>query len=57
MTIEVQILRADERDILRHAAPGVFDDAIAEAGLSSFFDDPRHVLGVAIDDGVVVGMV
>lgn len=57
MTTTVKILRGNERDALRNVAPDVFDDPIDEAGLAAFFDDPRHMLGVAIDDGVVVGMV
>ena len=37
-------------------APDVFDNAVDAVQLNRFVGDPRHILVVAIDDGLVVGM-
>jgi aminoglycoside 6'-N-acetyltransferase I len=41
---------------LDRVAAEVFDGAVVEPSLSRFLDDGRHILAVAIDEGVVVGM-
>lgn len=57
MTIDIRVLGAGDDDVLRHVADGVFDHAIDPQLAAEFLSDPRHHLIVAIDDGLVVGMV
>src|SRR4051794_33048143 len=57
MPIEIRLLGADDAEMLRSVAPGVFDDPIQPRLTRAFLDDPRHHLTVAREDGVVVGMV
>ncbi len=57
MAIEVRLLGREEGDVLQHVADGVFDDALDAYWTTAFFEDARHHLCVAIEDGVVVGMV
>ena len=55
--IEVRMLRAGEESILLRAAPDLFDNDVKAALAREFLADPRHHIGVAIDDGAVVGFV
>lgn len=57
MSLEIRRLTRGDRAVLDRVADDVFDDAIRPALTAEFFDDPRHHLVVAIDDGVVVGFV
>lgn len=58
MSIEIKVLMGDDHGALaRVGEPGVFDDPVSASGRAAFFADARHMLGVAIDDGLVVGMV
>jgi ribosomal protein S18 acetylase RimI-like enzyme len=55
--ITIKVLDANDADVLRRVAPGVFDDPIQAARAEEFLADGRHHLAVAIDDGLVVGFV
>jgi aminoglycoside 6'-N-acetyltransferase I len=55
MAIEVRLLRRGDEHVLAAVAPDVFDDPLDAAATAIFLADPRHLLTVAIDDGVVVG--
>lgn len=57
MAIVVRVLGRDEGDVLLRVADGVFDETVDAYWTSAFFADLRHHLAVAIEDGVVVGMV
>ncbi|MDB5034810.1 MAG: acetyltransferase [Chlorobi bacterium] len=58
MPMEIRELRAGDAAILGTAPPGeVFDNDIDEFAARDFLADPRNRMVVAIDDGVVVGMV
>ena len=52
---DVRFLRAEDKDLLRHVAPDVFDDPIDPAAMTRFLDDPRHHMAVAVDADLVVG--
>lgn len=56
-TATVRLLGPDEAAALERVADDVFDDPIVPARAREFLADPHHHLVVAIDDGVVVGMV
>jgi len=53
--IAIRLLDADDQDLRRRVAPGVFDDPIFEPSTEAFLADPRHRLVVAVDEDVVVG--
>lgn len=55
--VDVRLLGANDAALLSRVAPDVFDGPIDPRWTAEFFADPRHHLVVAIDDGVVVGMV
>jgi aminoglycoside 6'-N-acetyltransferase I len=57
MAVEIKLLSPDDADILRHVAPGTFDDALDARVTQEFLSDARHHLAVAIDDGLVVGFI
>ena len=57
VTIDIRILRAGDEAALDRVALDVFDDPIVPEVARAFVADPRHHLGVAIDDGIVVGFV
>jgi aminoglycoside 6'-N-acetyltransferase I len=55
MNVEIRMLQPNERYVLDHVAPDVFDHAIDPCWSAEFFADPRHHLAVAIDGKLVVG--
>ena len=57
MTLEIRLLGPDDRGVLERVAPGVFDHPVEPRWADTFLADPRHHLVVALDDGIVVGMV
>jgi ribosomal protein S18 acetylase RimI-like enzyme len=57
MSIEIKLLDAGDEHVLARVGPDVFDHAIDAEAARAFLADPRLHLAVAIDDGVVVGMV
>lgn len=57
MPIEIKLLRAEDERVLEHVGPDVFDHAIDPEAARAFLADPRLHVAVAVDDGVVVGMV
>ena len=57
MTIDIQLLTAANAPMLKHTAADVFDFEIREDYLTDFLNDPRHIMYVALDNSLVVGMV
>ena len=55
--IELRVLGADDDCVLQNVADGVFDFVVQPDLIAEFLADPRHHLVVAIDQGLVVGMV
>ena len=55
MAIEVRLLRHGDESVLAHVAPDVFDDPIDAHAAARFLSEPRHLLTVALDAGLVVG--
>jgi ribosomal protein S18 acetylase RimI-like enzyme len=55
MTIAIKVLGPDDEAVLRHVAPGVFDNPVDDDLAFEFLTDPRHHLVVAIEDKTVVG--
>lgn len=53
--LEVRLLGLGEEGVLVRVAEGVFDDPIDTSAVQEFLADPRHLLAVAVDDGLVVG--
>ena len=56
MSVEIRVLGPDDAPLFERIAEGVFDHPVQPALLDEFLNDPRHVLSVAIADGVIVGM-
>jgi aminoglycoside 6'-N-acetyltransferase I len=54
---EVRVLGVGDHALLAAAAPGVFDSGVDEVASKEFLADARHHITVAIDAGVVVGLV
>lgn len=54
---EIRLLTAADASLLQRVAPDVFDGPVDPLWTSEFLADARHHLIVALDDGVVVGMV
>jgi ribosomal protein S18 acetylase RimI-like enzyme len=54
--MDVRILTPADAAVLDRIAEGVFDHAVQPALTAEFLNDPRHVLCVAVEDGVVIGM-
>ena len=52
----IQPLTTANVQCLDRLAPEVFDNAIDPVQLARFLGDPRHLMLVAIEDGLVVGM-
>ena len=59
MTTDPEFLLVDAGNAaaLEHVAPDVFDGPVDPRWTAEFIADARHHLIVAVDDGVVVGMV
>ena len=55
--LEVRLLNSDDIDALAAVADGVFDGPVQPQLARAFLSDARHHLCVAIQDGVIVGMV
>ena len=53
--VEVIDLTAETAGLLDHLAPDVFDEPILPKSLVAFLEDPRHLLVLAVVDGVVIG--
>jgi ribosomal protein S18 acetylase RimI-like enzyme len=56
MTIEIVALSSGNTSLLERIGLDVFDNAIDQQQLAKFVADPRHVMILALDAGVVVGM-
>ena len=52
----VHLLSQENAHLLEQAAPDVFDNPIDDRQLRAFLDDDRHILFVALDNDIVVGM-
>lgn len=57
MTVELRRLGPDDATVLERVAEDVFDGPVVLALGREFLDDPRHHLIVALDDGVIIGMI
>jgi ribosomal protein S18 acetylase RimI-like enzyme len=59
MTIqtEIRLVTAADAEVLGRVTPGVFDGPVDPRWASEFLTDARHHLIVALDEGVIVGMV
>ena len=57
MAIEIRLLRAGDEAVLDRVAADVFDHAVHPVWTRRFFREANHHLVVALDDGVVVGMI
>ena len=56
MSIKIQLLTKDRAPLLSNVAPEVFDCEIKPRYVQAFLEDPRHVMYIATEDQVVVGM-
>lgn len=56
MSIEIVPLNSTNAELLKDIAPDVFDHEINPQYLEAFLGDPRHIMYLAVDDQVVVGM-
>lgn len=54
--VAIVMLGNDGADTLATVDPDVFDNPVVPEYLQEFLADPRNLLAVAIDDGIVVGM-
>jgi ribosomal protein S18 acetylase RimI-like enzyme len=54
---EIRLVTAADAEVLGRVAPGVFDGPVDPRWASEFLTDARHHLIVALDEGVIVGMV
>jgi aminoglycoside 6'-N-acetyltransferase I len=57
MSIDLRLLGLDDDAVLERVADGVFDLPVQPDLTRVFLADPRHHMIVAVDDGVVVGMI
>ncbi|HET7233809.1 MAG TPA: GNAT family N-acetyltransferase [Longimicrobium sp.] len=57
MTLDIRLLGSDDDQVLTRVADGVFDHAVDPSLAREFLADARHHMIVAIDGGVVVGMI
>jgi ribosomal protein S18 acetylase RimI-like enzyme len=57
VAIEIKVLSHSDAGVLANIAPEVFDDPIDARQAQEFLADLRHHLGVAVEDGLVVGFV
>lgn len=56
MSIEIVLLSTANAELLKDIAPEVFDHEINPQYLEAFLGDPRHIMYLAVDNNVVVGM-
>lgn len=56
MTIDIVALSAANTSLLERVAVDVFDNAIDASQVDAFVADPRHVMFLALDGDLVVGM-
>jgi len=56
MTTDIVSLSQSNAALLNNVAPDVFDNAIDPKSLAAFLADPRHLMVVAVQDGIIVGM-
>ena len=56
MTHDIRRLTAANAGLLDALAPDVFDNPVDPRALAAFLADTRHVMFVAVENGVVVGM-
>jgi ribosomal protein S18 acetylase RimI-like enzyme len=57
VSLEIRVLGKDDRAVLDHVAPDVFDHPVNPCWTAEFFSDSRHHLAVALDGDLVVGFV
>jgi aminoglycoside 6'-N-acetyltransferase I len=57
VTVDVRLLGPDDAGVLANLAADVFDNAVDPVWSRAFFADPHSHMAVALQDGVVVGMV
>ncbi|HEU4557989.1 MAG TPA: GNAT family N-acetyltransferase [Longimicrobium sp.] len=57
MKIDIRLVGPSNGSVLDRVADGVFDHAIEPRWTAAFLADARHHMFVAIDHGVVVGMI
>jgi ribosomal protein S18 acetylase RimI-like enzyme len=57
MAVTVRLLGPTDGAVLDRVADGVFDLPVQEALAQEFLSDGRHHMMVALDDGMVVGMI
>ena len=55
--IDIRLLGPGDGALLERVMPGVFDGPVVARWSGEFLADPRHHLVVALDAGLVVGMV
>ena len=55
MDVEIRRIRSGDEALLAHVADDVFDAAIDPRRLRAFLAEPRHLMVLAIVDGLVVG--
>jgi ribosomal protein S18 acetylase RimI-like enzyme len=55
MEVEIRRMRPGDEAVLENVAPDVFDEAIDPARLAAFLAEPRHMMVLALVDGLVVG--
>ncbi len=57
MDIEIRLLGPGDAAVLDRVADDVFDHAVDPRWTAAFLADARHHMHVALDDGIVVGMI
>jgi aminoglycoside 6'-N-acetyltransferase I len=57
MTVDIRKLGPEDRHLLDRVANGVFDGPVHPRWSREFLADARHHLVVALEDGIVVGMI
>ena len=55
MDVEIRRIQPGDEALLQLVAEDVFDEAIDPARLTAFLAEPRHLMVLAIVDGLVVG--
>lgn len=54
--MQILLLTPDNAGLLQNVGPDVFDHPVDASHLAAFLSDPRHIMYLAVDTGVVVGM-